>query len=70
MSSISIILGSKSFCLNITKLNREIMIAKLDTTSETRTMVCLCRISASGLCMKNKKYKWMVSYGKSWKKKV
>ena len=62
--------GSKSFYLNTTKLKVEISRAKQETTRETRTNGCACRISEASSCMKSKKYTCMLSYGKSWKKKV
>jgi len=56
-SSYSMTSGSKSFCLNITKLKREIMMAKLDTTNDTMTSQCECKISDAGSCINTKKYK-------------
>ena len=64
-SSCSMTSGSKSFCLNITKLNREISMAKLETTRETKTSQWECRISDFSSCMNIRKYRWIVSCGKS-----
>ena len=52
------------------KLKVEIMRAKQETTREMRTSGCACKIREAGSCMKIKKYKWIINYGKSWQKKV
>ena len=46
------------------------MMAKQETKRETMTMGSACKMTEAGSCMKNKKYKCIVSYGKSWQKNV